>query len=164
MASKSILAVLAVAALALPVQASAKSAHSGSGNGGGKNMVADATVTSVDSAGGVVTVTIERGNKAADAFKGPSVDFNVSGSHLQAGDANNDGNVDLQDVTAGDVKPDADNTAKKRGKALQGPHHARRRDGRHLGRLGEPCDAEHARPAVVTPPGRSRTSVRKALR
>src|SRR5436190_18424613 len=102
MASKSILAVLAVAALALPVQASAMSAHCGLGNGGGKNLVADATVTSVDSAGGVVTVTIERGNKAADAFKGPSVDFNVSGSHLQAGDANNDGNVDLQDVTAGD--------------------------------------------------------------
>jgi hypothetical protein len=102
MASKFILAALAVVALGLPVQASAKSDNSGQGNAKGRNVVADGTVTSVDATGGVVTVSIEHGNRAADDVKGQSVDFNVSESHLQTGDANDDGSADLQDVTVGD--------------------------------------------------------------
>ena len=102
MASKFVLAAVAVAVLAFPVSSPAKSGNSGPGNSRGKNAVADGTVTAVDPTGGVVTVTIEHGNRAARDYQGQSVDFNVSGSHLQAGDANGDGTVDLNDVTAGD--------------------------------------------------------------
>lgn len=68
----------------------------------GENLVLKGTVSAVDVAGSLVTVTVSSGNSAASALAGQSLQFNLSGTQLQITDANSDGVGDLNDVAVGD--------------------------------------------------------------
>ena len=72
----------------------------------GKTYVASGTVASVDAAGGAVSIAVTSGpggvNRAAQAWRGQTIQFDVSGAQLQIGDTNGDGTSDLNDVAVGD--------------------------------------------------------------
>lgn len=112
MQSKFIVVAAAACAVALPVaSASAKkpvdAGSKGKSHAKAKMYVARGAVSAVDPASGVVTVTFGTGsggtNKAAQAWRGQSVQFNVSASHLSVDDVNGDGSTDLNDVAVGDT-------------------------------------------------------------
>lgn len=68
----------------------------------GQNLLLKGTVSAVDVAGGLVTVTVTSGNHAAQALAGESAQFNVSSAVLQITDSTGDGTADLNDVVVGD--------------------------------------------------------------
>lgn len=103
LSKKFILVAVAAFAVAVPAGASAKKPEGvGNGKSKGKNHLVKGTVSAVDVAGGLVTVTVDSGNKAAQALAGQSLQFNVSAAKLQILDANSDGTGDLNDVAVGD--------------------------------------------------------------
>ncbi len=123
LSKKFILVAAAALAVAVPTAASAKKPEGvGKGKSKPKNYVLKGTVSAVDVPGGVVTVTVKGGNKAAKALKGKTVQFNVSGAKLQILDANSDGVGDLDDVAVGD---DVQVQAKFSSGAVE-PHAAKR--------------------------------------
>lgn len=69
----------------------------------GKNLLVKGTVSAVDVAGGLVTITVTSGNHAAQALAGQSLQFNVSTATQQIADSTGDGVADLNDVVVGDV-------------------------------------------------------------
>ena len=89
-----------------PTATAGKPAAKGKAKGKGKNYVASGTVASVDAAGGVVSIAVTSGpggvNRAAQAWRGQTIQFDVSGAQLQIGDTNGDGTSDLNDVAVGD--------------------------------------------------------------
>jgi exosome complex RNA-binding protein Csl4 len=68
----------------------------------GQNLLLKGTVSAVDVAGNLVTVTVTSGNHGAQALAGQSVQFNVSSAILQITDSTGDGVADLNDVVVGD--------------------------------------------------------------
>jgi hypothetical protein len=138
---KLILIAAAVFAVAVPATASAKKPEgAGNGKSKGKNHLLKGTVSAVDVAGGVVTVTVNSGNKAAQALQGRSLQFNVSGAKLQILDANSDGVGDLNDVAVGD---DVQVQAKFASGAVQ-PYAAKRFKDEDVGGTDTDTDTETA--------------------
>lgn len=68
----------------------------------GHNLLLKGTVSAVDVAGGLVTVTVTSGNHAAQALAGQSLQFNVSSAIQQITDSTGEGTADLNDVVVGD--------------------------------------------------------------
>lgn len=95
--------MLAVGVLLVALPVSVAFAKKGSK---GKSVVVSGTVKSVDTAKNLVTVTVssDKGgsNNAGQGYAGQDVEFDVTDAKLQVGDANGDGDEDLEDVTVGD--------------------------------------------------------------
>jgi hypothetical protein len=68
----------------------------------GGNLLLKGTVSAVDAAGSLVTVTVSSGSSAAQALAGQSVQFDLTGAQLQIVDSNADGVGDLGDTVVGD--------------------------------------------------------------
>ncbi|MCW3064933.1 MAG: hypothetical protein JWN32_2105 [Solirubrobacterales bacterium] len=125
--TKRLISVLGVAALAVPGAALADPGH-GSGHGPattpspvekqtatkgshhsppakgrGRNLVFKGILKAVDTTASTVTLTVSGGNRAAKAFKGQDVTFDVSKARIRAADSNANGTPnELADGKVGD--------------------------------------------------------------
>jgi hypothetical protein len=72
-------------------------------NGAGRNLVFKGTLADVNAAAGTATVSVSGGNRAAQAYRGQTVSFTISGATIRAADRDGDGRRDeATDLNAGD--------------------------------------------------------------